>query len=155
MPVPNTSSGAQLFVKGTVDGTLSSLGGARLRDADAKVRGIRILKMFNTPEAVAEMQRGYPNSYLIQLKPGKGTVGLEEPIWVMAFDMMLMTSTKTSEDVVYKSVKALYGGKEGLVGVSPVFKSFNPKNMAPNFKGVNYHPGAIKFYKEVGLWPPK
>ena len=155
VPVPNTHSGTQLFLKGRVDGTLSSLGGARLRDADAKVGGLRILNMFNTPKAVAEMERGYPNSYLIQLKPGKGTVGVEKPTWVMAFDMMLMTSTKASEDMVYKSVKALHAGKKDLITVSPIFKSFKPKNMVPNFKGVKYHPGAIKFYKEMGLWPPK
>ena len=34
--VPNTTAGAQLFLKGQVDGSLSSLGGARLRNADAK-----------------------------------------------------------------------------------------------------------------------
>lgn len=155
VPVPNTSSGAQLFLKGQVDGSLSSLGGARLRRAAAKVGGIRILGMFNTPEAVAAMRKGYPNSYLVQLKPGKRSIGVEKPIWVMAFDMVLMTSTKTSDEVVYQSVKALYGSKAGLVKISPVFKRFDPKNMIPDYKGVKMHPGAIKFYSEVGLWPPK
>lgn len=155
VPVPNTHNGTQLFLKGSVDGTLSSLGGGRLRTADAKVGGIRILSMFNTPSAVAAMQKAYPNSYLIQLKPGKKSVGVEEPIWVMAFDMILMASTKTSDEVVYKTVKALHAGKSGLVKISPVFRRFNPKTMAPNFKGVKYHRAAIKFYKEVGNWPSK
>ena len=153
VPVPNTSAGAQLFLKGQVDGSLSSLGGARLRRAAAKVGGIRILGMFNTPEAVARMQSGYPNSYLVQLKPGKRSIGVEKPIWVMAFDMVLMTSTKTSDETVYSSVKALHGGKAAMVKISPVFRRFDPKNMIPDYKGVKMHPGAIKFYSEVGLWP--
>ena len=153
VPVPNTSAGAQLFLKGQVDGSLSSLGGSRLRRADAKVGGIRILGMFNTPAGVAAMKKAYPNSYLVQLKPGKRSVGVEKPIWVMAFDMVLMSSTKTSNETVYKAVKALHAGKAGLVKISPVFKRFKSTNMIPDYKGVKMHPGAIKFYSEVGLWP--
>ncbi len=153
VPVPNTTAGAQLFLKGQVDGSLSSLGGARLRRAAAKVGGIRILGMFNTPEAVAGMQRGYPNSYLVQLKPGKRSIGVEKPIWVMAFDMVLMTSTKTPDEVVYKAVKALYGGKAAMVKISGVFNRFRPDNMIPSYKGVKMHPAAMKFYKEVGVRP--
>lgn len=153
--VPNTTAGAQLFLKGQVDGSLSSLGGARLRRAAAKVGGIRILGMFNTPEAVAAMQKGYPNSYLVQLKPGKRSIGVEKPIWVMAFDMVLMTSTKASDEVVYKAVKALHGGKAAMVKISPVFNRFRPDNMIPKYEGVKMHPAAIKFYKEAGMWPPK
>ncbi len=153
VPVPNTTAGAQLFLKGQVDGSLSSLGGARLRRADAKVGGIRILGMINTPEAVAGMQRGYPNSYLVQLKPGKRSIGVEKPIWVMAFDMVLMTSTKTSDEVVYKAVKALHGGKAAMVKISGVFNRFRPDNMIPSYKGVRMHPAAMKFYSEVGVRP--
>ncbi len=152
VPVPNTHAASQLFLKGEVDGTLSSLGGSRLRNADAKVGGIRILSMDRSPKAVAAMQREYPNSYLIELKPRKGSVGLKDgPAWVMAFDMNLMTSTKTPDEVVYKATKALYGGKDGLVKISGVFRGFNPKNMRNNINGVGVHPGAEKFYKEAGL----
>lgn len=153
VPVPNTTAGAQVFLKGQVDGTLSSLGGARLRRANAKVGGIRILGMDNSAKAVAAMQEGYPNSYLVELKPGKRSVGVEKPIWVMAFDMVLMTSTNTADEIVYKSVKALHAGKDGLVKISPVFRRFDPKNMIPDYKGMKLHPAAIKFYSEVGLWP--
>lgn len=151
VPVPNTTAGAQLFLKGQVDGSLSSLGGARLRRAAAKVGGIRILGMDNSPEAVARMQEGYPNSYLVQLKPGKRSIGVEKPIWVMAFDMVLMTSTKTPDEIVYKSVKALHSGKEAMVKISPVFNRFRPDNMVPAYKGVRMHPAALKFYDEVGV----
>ena len=48
------------FLKGQVDGSLSSLGGARLRRAAAKVGGIRILGMSNTPDAVAAHAEGLP-----------------------------------------------------------------------------------------------
>ncbi len=147
--VPNTTAGTKLFLKGTVEGTPSSLGGARLRNASAKVGGIRILKMFNSPEAVAAMQEAYPGSYLLKLRDGG--IGVDGETWTMAFDMILMTSTKTSNEVVYQSVKALYSGKRGLMAITKVFGGFNPKAMAVDFPGVGIHPGAMKFYNEVGV----
>jgi hypothetical protein len=147
--VPNTSAGTELFLKGTVEGTPSSLGGARLRDAAAKVNGIRVLNMYNTPDAVKAMQKEYPGSYLIKLDDK--TVGVEGETWTMAFDMVLMTSTKAPDDVIYKSVKALYEGKDEMVKVSPVFRAFDPKNMIAEIPGVGVHPGALKFYKEFGI----
>lgn len=147
--VPNTTAGTEQFLKGRVEGTPSSLGGARLRNAAAKVGGIRILKMTNTPEGVAAMQASYPGSYLTKLGPK--VIGVEGETWTMAFDMVLMTSTKTSADTVYKAVKSLHGGKSGLIKVWGGFRGFKPGRMAVEMKGVNIHPGAMKFYKEAGV----
>ena len=36
----------------------------------------------------------------------------------------------------------------------PVFRSFRPNAMTEEI-GVPWHPGAIKYYKEIGQWPPK
>lgn len=147
--VPNTTAGTAQFLKGNVAGTPSSLGGSRLRSAAAKVNGIRILKMNNTPEGVAAMQAAYPGSYLTKLSPK--VVGVEGETWTMAFDMVLMTSTKTSADVVYKSVKAIHGGKAGLIKVWGGFRGFKQSAMAVKLAGVAIHPGAMKFYNEVGI----
>ena len=37
--------------------------------------------------------------------------------------------------------------------ISPVFNRFSPDNMIPDYKGVKFHPAAVKFYTEAGLWP--
>lgn len=152
VPVPNTDNAMQLFLKGSLDGTLSSLGGGRLRTADAKAGGIRILAMNDSPEAIKAMQKAYPNSYLIELKPGKGSVGVEQPTKVMAFDMFVTSSKKTSEETVYKATKALHDNKAEMVKISPIFRAFDSKAMAPALQGIDFHPGAIRFYKEAGVW---
>jgi TRAP transporter TAXI family solute receptor len=149
--VPNTTAGASLFEKGTIEGTPSSLGGGRLRKVSSKVGGIRILKMDNSPAGVAALKKAYPGSYMIKINPK--TPGVEGETWSMAFDMVLMTSAKTSDDVVYKSVKALHAGKAGLLKISRVFGGFKPGKMAVKLKGVGIHPGAMKFYNEVGVKP--
>jgi hypothetical protein len=72
----------------------------------------------------------------------------------MVYSAFLITSTNISDDVVYKTTKALYGNKDLLVSAAAVLRSFDPKAMAEKSE-VPYHPGAEKFYKEVGEWPPK
>ena len=38
---------------------------------------------------------------------------------------------------------------------SPRSPDFMPDRMAKDMGPVKFHPGAIKFYKEIGAWPPK
>jgi TRAP-type uncharacterized transport system substrate-binding protein len=47
--------------------------------------------------------------------------------------------------------KALHDGKEDLVATFPPFGLFQPRNMAKVLEGVPLHPGAMKYYKEIGL----
>jgi hypothetical protein len=35
------------------------------------------------------------------------------------------------------------------------FRLFDPAAMAKSFEVVQYHPGAVKYYKEIGIWKGK
>ena len=73
------------------------------------------------------------------------------PTNLIAFDMVLITNAKVSDDVVYRVAKALHDGKEDLVATFPPFALFQPQNMAKVLEGVPLHPGAMKYYREIGL----
>jgi TRAP-type uncharacterized transport system substrate-binding protein len=72
----------------------------------------------------------------------------------MAFSGLLVTSTHASDDLVYKVTKLIYENKPALAAASAMMKGFDPK-MMDEANLVPYHPGAEKFYREVGEWPPK
>lgn len=72
----------------------------------------------------------------------------------MVYSAFLVSSTKTPDELVYKATKAVYENKQVLTSTSAVMKSFEPSLM-DEASVVPYHPGAEKFYKEVGEWPPK
>jgi TRAP-type uncharacterized transport system substrate-binding protein len=77
-----------------------------------------------------------------------------EPVHCIAYDGLFFASSKTPEDMVYKVTKAIYENKADLDQGFAVFKTMSVQEMAKDIP-VPYHPGAIRFYKEKGMWPPK
>ena len=67
--------------------------------------------------------------------------------------MVLNSSKSVSDDVVYKVVKALHDNKADLAATFPPFGLFQPDQMAKPVKDTQIHPGAEKYYKEIGLAP--
>lgn len=151
VPVPNTSRGTEAFTAGQADAAVSSLGGARLSKADAAVGGIRILPI---PEGGAERIAAVnPAYYVITMEPRAGFPGLDAPTPSLAYDFLLNASVNTPDDVVYEIVKAMADNKDMLVSVSGAFRGFSKELMATAYEGIEYHPGAVRYYKEAGLWP--
>jgi TRAP transporter TAXI family solute receptor len=154
--VSNIIANANAFKEGRTDFFVFALGGAPVREADATVGGVRALFVpKKTPEIVAAIKKQVPVAYLRYEKPGKANFGLLEPGYLVSYGVNLFASTKTPDDVVYKVVKALHDHAAEFGKVFPPLRLFDKNDMAQVIAGVDYHPGAVKFYKEIGQWPPK
>ncbi|MDH3233172.1 MAG: TAXI family TRAP transporter solute-binding subunit [Alphaproteobacteria bacterium] len=154
VPVPNIVAGANAFITGKTDTFLFALGAPKVREANAK-HGIRALPIANTPDKLAAVRKHLSVAYLKPEKPRKSNPGILAPMHVIAYDAMVFTHKDASADAVYKLTKAMHGNKKALAKAFPVFNGFQQASMAKDLGAVKYHPGAIKFYKEKGLWPPK
>jgi TRAP-type uncharacterized transport system substrate-binding protein len=73
----------------------------------------------------------------------------------MAYDVVLFTRADLADDTVYKIAKAVYENKKDMAAVFPALNQFEPEKMAKSYDHLDYHPGAVKFFKEKGQWPPK
>jgi len=153
--VANIISNVNVFKEGRTDFFVFALGGAPVREADAAVGGVRALTAENTPAVVAAVKKQVPVAYLRYEKPSKANVGLLEPGYLVTYGVNLFASTKTPEDVVYKVVKAMYENAADFGKVFPPLRLLDKNAMAQEIADVEYHPGAVKFYKEIGQWPPK
>jgi TRAP-type uncharacterized transport system substrate-binding protein len=149
-PVPNTSRGGEDFAQGKCDSAMMALGAARLKQTDAQVGGLRILPIDASAEGLARIRKFVPHAQVYQLKAG-AVPGAEVMTPIMSYDIILVASTNTSEDAVYKAVKAMHGGKAKLTAITPVLRDFEPAKMYSDYSGLPYHPGAIKYYKEAGV----
>ena len=65
--------------------------------------------------------------------------------------MHLITHAGVDEDIVYRVTKTIYENRDKVVKIHPAGKAINEKN-AVRQTGTPFHPGAIKFYKEIGIW---
>ena len=153
--VPNVVGGANEFIAGKADGFFFALGSAKVSEADAAVGGIRALPMADDAPTLAAIKRHLPLAYIRAERPGPNNPGVLEPINVIAYDALIFASAKTKDDIVYKVVKAMHENKADMAATFGVFNLFDPGAMAKTIDPIAYHPGAIKFYTEKGMWPPK
>jgi len=151
--VPGTASGADAFISGRTEGFLMALRAPKVREAHARV-GIRALPIQNTAENLAAIRRHMPVAYLALEQPGPSNPGILQPTWIITYDTLLFASTETSDDAVYRLIRALFENKQQLVTASPAFRRFDRNAMAKDLGFLEYHTGAIRFYREQGLWPP-
>jgi len=155
VPAANVVNGADDFGSGKTDVFFFATGSAKVKEIDAKVGGLRAISVENSPDAVARMQKILPGSYVMTVKPGPNLDGVHTDTNVVAFDFLLMTNKSVKDDIVYKAVKALHDNKQILVETFAAMSTFDPDQMARNYAPLEYHPGAIKAYTEMGKWPPK
>jgi TRAP transporter TAXI family solute receptor len=73
-----------------------------------------------------------------------------EDIPTVTLDTLLITSSDIPEDTVYKVTKAIYENIDYLHTVHKALNDLTPETIT-NVTGAPLHPGAEKFYKEVGL----
>jgi uncharacterized protein len=155
VPTPNAARGAEDFGNGKTDALFFALGSAAVMEVATKVGGLRVLPLDDSPEAIARMQKVNAQLYVSEVMPGPTMEGVTGPTKVGTQDTVIYTHVKVSDDLVYKVVKAIYENREDLVATFAAFRTFTLKRMPMPVKDVDFHPGAIKFYKEVGLWPSK
>ncbi len=152
---PNVVRAADDFATGKNDMLFFAIGSAKILQVSAKVGGIRGLSIDASPAAVRRMREFLPGSYAMLVKPSKRNHGIVQPTNIVAFDFLLNTAAEVPDDVVYKVVKALHDGKKELLQSFKGLGLFNPQRMTKTYAGLAFHPGAIKFYREAGQWPPK
>lgn len=155
VPTANVVTGTDLLIEGRVDAALFALGAGKVKEANAKIPGgVRFLPIHNTPDGVKRMQEAMPGTYPVRVKKGS-TVGIADDIVVEAYDCFITTSTHMSDELIANIVKTIYKAEGQVQKAFPPFRSFSRKRMVRDNVTIPYHPGAVKAYKELGLWSPE
>ncbi len=66
--------------------------------------------------------------------------------------MHLITSAAADEELVYQITKTLYENREAVVEKHAAGRAINPTNVVRD-TGTEFHPGAVRYYQEIGIWP--
>lgn len=76
--------------------------------------------------------------------------GITDDINTFQSPTILIASAKTPADVIYKVTKAIVEGRADLANVTPAMKGVTAADLGHDY-GMPYHPGAAKYYKEIGI----
>jgi hypothetical protein len=66
--------------------------------------------------------------------------------------MHVITSAAADEELIYQITKTTWENRADIAAKHGAGKAINEKNAA-RYTGTDFHPGAIRFYKEAGIWP--
>lgn len=136
---------------GRLDATIFAIGAPKMAELDASI-GIRFLNLEDTEEAREAMASIRPEYTIESQVPLPHLAGVTEEMNLMQYAMTVVANAAVDEDQVYELAKAIHENKETLVAAHPSFMAMNPDNLAVCQDGVEYHPGAIRYYQEIGTW---
>ena len=100
-------------------------------------------------DELAAIHEAYP--FLIRDDLAAGTyTGQDADVTCVAIQATLVASEELSEDVVYEFVKAMFDNKDALTEGHAKFGFLDPEAASAGAT-VTMHPGAEKYYKEIGV----
>ncbi len=108
----------------------------------------REIKLLDLKAEVPEMKKINPGYVALDL-PANTYSKQAAPVTKIGYGAHLIVSCKMKEDHVYQMAKLIAANMKDLSVVNKPMESVTPKMMAEDI-GVPVHPGARKFYREVG-----
>lgn len=146
--VASLPDGIRMLTEGRADATAIGLDTGLVRQADATIPGgVRFLGI------------GSDSQKLSGTLPGAGvyiaspeSVGVSMPTVVGRFDTYLNTGAHILNSDAYLIVKTIYENWETLRSDYNLLRPILADMLVPADSPHPYHPGAIQYWREVGLW---
>jgi len=156
VPVVNAFAGADAMAAGRTDAAVIGPGTPQVQKAHADLAsrgGVRFLSIDTSAGAVARMKAAFPG-YPMLVEPAPHLPGVIGATWVMGYSIYLTSNRAVADELVYRVTRMLHENREALVAITPVLARFDPKRMTEKVEA-EFHAGAVKFYQEIGQWPPR
>jgi TRAP transporter TAXI family solute receptor len=149
VPVTSMVASVQALTDGRLDATNVAVGMGAISEADAMV-GVHFLDQSMNPEAIKQARRCRAGVKVVLMPPGPAGLKKETPL--MASPMVMAASTHLSADVAYALLNVWWDNYEKWQDMHPILKLWTRKSFFIKEITIPYHEGAVKFYKEKGLW---
>ena len=113
----------------------------------AATKGIRLLSIDD--EHIEKISSENPYFYKSVI-PGGTYTGVDEDTVVLGTRNNLVCAKSVDDEIVYNVVKSIIEHQDDLADVHPQANQFNKENAIEGAL-IDIHPGAAKYYKEIGL----
>ena len=153
VPVPAVNDGVDALVQGRAEVSAHAVKSAKIREAEAAV-GIRHLPADCSPEGDKRVRQAVPGYYTRVIKAG-GAAAMVVDTCVIAYDIYFSTHKAAPDHVVSALLKAVWDNQAKLIPIHPTFREWTQGRAATAEMTIPYHPAAIKFYRDKGVWKPE
>lgn len=153
VPTQNIPGSAVLLAEDKIDAMYFAVGSGRVKEAAAKVGGVRAVPFPTDADSLRIAQSIVPAISIMEVAANPALDGFAEASTVLANDLVLFANADVPDAVVKEIVAAIHANRQTLVDTFPGLGLFDPDQMARAYDGVSYHPGAEEFYREQGIWP--
>ena len=146
----NTKESLRHIRSGTVDGAIIP-GGSRVPAVVQLFRDKLVDPLYLPDNIIKEMQKKLPPYIYTQEFPAGHFEGQREKLTVLGLNTYFITTLHTPEEQVYLITKTLFEHKREFFAFHNEAKKWTLSNTLTDPK-IPYHPGAIRYFKEEGLW---
>ncbi len=153
VPVPAVNEGVDALVQGRADVTEHAIGSAKVREADAAV-GVRHVSNDCSPEGEKRLRAAVPGYYPRWFKAGSAAAIVEDTC-VIAYDLYINVGDKVPDTIIEATLKSIWDNVDKLAPIHPLLKEWTRDRAATKEMTIPYHPVAVRFYKERGVWTPE
>jgi TRAP transporter TAXI family solute receptor len=105
-------------------------------------------------DVVPQLVKQYGPLYVVSTIPAGTYPGVDQDVKVSAVPNVLVAHKDTADDLVFNVLKTMFDRKADLVAVHPAAKELDLKTAATG-SPAEYHPGAVRYYRERGVWTGK
>jgi TRAP transporter TAXI family solute receptor len=111
------------------------------------------IRLLPTADALTALQRDYGALYFPLEVPASAYRGQDTAITVVGVANVLVVNASMPEALAYDITRLLMEKRSELVAIHPEARHLAPAT-ASAANPAPFHPGAVKFYREQGVWKP-
>ncbi len=143
------SEAASLLQDGRIDAFFYTVGhpSGAIKEATSGARKVRLATITGIDALLAKYPYYAKATIPISLYPGAQN---DKDIETFGVKATLVTSAKVPDEVVYAITKEVFDNFDEFKKLHPAYATLTKKNMLEGLSAP-IHPGAMKYYKEVGL----
>ena len=150
VPVPGLNEGIDALVQGRADVSSYALNAAKIREADSAV-GVRHLSIDCSPEGEQCLRSAVSGYYPRRVKKGEAAA-VTEDICAVAYDVYVVAGKGVRDAILEGVLRSTWEHGDKLAPIHVIFKEWTRERMASPDVTIPYHPTAIRFFKERGVW---
>ncbi len=151
VPVTGAVEGVRQIGEGRLDAAWAAFGMPIAREVHAKI-GLRYLSFEATPDSLATLRKMiFPGAQLVTMKANP-KVGLETDTNFISYESYLLAHKDVDDASIKAVLAALWDNTDTLTKIHRGLKGFTNDYAVSTLPVVAYHPAAIDFYKEKGVW---